>query len=79
VAVYVGHGDRVVEFAETYIRQAKGRWAGEPLRFERWQRSFVDELFLVDEEGRLVIGRRCSGWPARTARAPCRPLWRCMR
>ena len=58
---YAGHGARVAEFAETYIRQTKGRWAGEPLRFERWQQDWVEELLLVDEHGRFVYREALLG------------------
>lgn len=61
MAVFSGIGDRVADFAEAYIRQTKGRWAGEPLTLERWQRSFLDELFLVDEQGGLVYREALLG------------------
>lgn len=47
-------GERVAQFSEEYIVQTKGRWAGRPLALERWQREFLDELYLVDEEGNNV-------------------------
>jgi phage terminase large subunit-like protein len=67
VAVYSGMGERVAEFAAKYIVQTKGRWAGEPLALERWQRSFLDELFLVDEDGNRIYREALLGVPARTA------------
>lgn len=61
MAVYSGHGKRVADFAEKYVVQTKGRWAGEPLALETWQRSFLDELFLVDEEGRRIYREALLG------------------
>jgi phage terminase large subunit-like protein len=41
-------GPRVAAFAERYARHSKGRWAGQPLVFEPWQREFHDEAFELD-------------------------------
>lgn len=54
--VYAGIGERVAGFAERYIVQTKG-----PLQVERWQRAFLDELFLVDGEGRRVYREALLG------------------
>jgi phage terminase large subunit-like protein len=51
LAVAEGHyfdeaaGAHAVHFIETFCRQSKGRWAGEPLRLLDWQRDFVMRLF----------------------------------
>ena len=41
-------GPRVRRFGEHFIVQTKGRWAGQPLEHQPWQRQFLDELFLLD-------------------------------
>jgi phage terminase large subunit-like protein len=38
-------GMRVCEFIETYCRQSKGKWGGEPLKLLAWQRDFLMRLF----------------------------------
>jgi phage terminase large subunit-like protein len=42
-------GPRLAEFSRRYIRQTKGRWAGQPLIFEGWEQEFWDEALEVDE------------------------------
>jgi phage terminase large subunit-like protein len=53
--VFLGVGDVVKRFAENWIVQTKGRWAGQPLKMEPWQSSFLDELFLVYEDGKSTV------------------------
>jgi phage terminase large subunit-like protein len=59
--VYEGIGDVVVKFAEEWIIQSKGRWAGRPLLLEPWQNSFLDELFLVYADGSRVYREALLG------------------
>ncbi len=68
-AVYTGHGERVARFAETYIRQTKGRWAGKPLHLEDWQRELLDELYLVDGRGRRVYREALIGVPRKNGKS----------
>lgn len=42
-------GPRVRDFSRQFVAHTKGRWAGEPLVFEPWQREFLDESFRIDE------------------------------
>lgn len=44
---YKGMGAHVATFMERYIVQSKGRWAGQPIVLESWQRDVLDELFLM--------------------------------
>jgi phage terminase large subunit-like protein len=41
-------GPRLRAFSRRYIRHTKGRWAGQPLIYERWQDDFWDEALEVD-------------------------------
>lgn len=41
-------GPRFAAYCERYIRQTKGRWSGQPLVFEDWQREFWWEAFEFD-------------------------------
>jgi phage terminase large subunit-like protein len=59
--VYRGLGARVGKFAREWVVQTKGRWAGEALGFEPWQQEFVDELFLVYENGERVYREALLG------------------
>lgn len=45
-------GGHVAAFAEAYCHHTKGRWAGQPVVFEEWQREFLDEAFALDRRGR---------------------------
>jgi phage terminase large subunit-like protein len=38
-------GERVCRFIETFCRQSKGKWGGEPLTLLDWQRDFLMRLF----------------------------------
>lgn len=51
---FKGLGAQVAEFMETWIIQTKGRWAGQPLHLEPWERELLDELYLVDHLGQRV-------------------------
>lgn len=59
--VLAGVGDVVTQFAEQWIVQTKGRWAGEALTLEPWQRDFLNELFLVYEDGERVYREALLG------------------
>lgn len=62
-------GPRVAAFAERYIRQSKGRWAGQPLIFEGWQRALLDELFLLDGSGQFVYKEALLGVPRKNGKS----------
>ncbi len=38
-------GQRVCDFVETFCRQSKGRWAGQPIKLLAWQRDYLMRLF----------------------------------
>lgn len=48
-------GPRFAAFCEQYIRHTKGRWAGQPLILEDWQREFWWEALEVDPDTGLRI------------------------
>ena len=55
-------GPRVCRFGEEYIVQTKGRWAGQKIVHEPWQRQFLNELFLRKwPSGDLVYDRALLG------------------
>jgi phage terminase large subunit-like protein len=56
-----GYGKVVARFAEEWVVQTKGRWAGDALRLEDWQQDFLDELFLVDQNGRRIYREALLG------------------
>ena len=37
--------NHALEFIENFCRQSKGKWGGQPLRLELWQKAFVAALF----------------------------------
>jgi phage terminase large subunit-like protein len=64
-----GYGEHVTAFAKTFIRQTKGRWAGQPLELEVWQRDLLDELYLVDEHGNFVYREALVGVPRKNGKS----------
>jgi phage terminase large subunit-like protein len=56
-----GYGEVVTRFAQEWVIQTKGRWAGQALRLEQWQQDFLDELFLVDQDGRRIYREALLG------------------
>lgn len=48
-------GPHFAAFCERYIRHTKGRWAGQPLVFEEWQREFWWEALELDPATGLRI------------------------
>ncbi len=51
---YLG-GKRFCLYGEKYVRHTKGRWAGQPLIYETWQREFWYEALECDPETGLRI------------------------
>jgi phage terminase large subunit-like protein len=56
-----GHGQLVGRFANDFIVQTKGRWAGQRMEVEPWQQDFFDELFLVYDDGERVYHEALVG------------------
>ena len=54
-------GFKVQRFGEKFIVQTKGRWVGQPLLWEHWQRQFLNELFLRRPDGSRVYDRALLG------------------
>ena len=52
---------RVLRFGEKYIVQTKGRWHGQPLVWEKWERQFLKELFLRKPNGERVYDQALCG------------------
>jgi phage terminase large subunit-like protein len=59
--VYEGVGDVVTRFAQQWIVQTIGRWSGQPLILEPWQRDFLNELFLLYADGSRVYREALLG------------------
>lgn len=51
-------GERPVTFIERFCRQSQGRWAGQPLILEGWQKDFLRRLFGWKRPGGLRRFRR---------------------
>ena len=56
-------------FAEAYCRHTKGRWAGQSVAFEPWQREFLDEAFRLDANGRRVYRDVLLGVPRKNGKS----------
>ena len=59
--ILAGHGARVTKFAEEWIVQTKGRWAGKFMHVEPWQTKLLNELFLVYDDGERVYHEALVG------------------
>lgn len=59
--ILAGVGQQVTKFGERFIVQTKGRWAGELLEMEEWQKDFLSELFLVYGDGSRVYREALLG------------------
>lgn len=63
-------GRRFRSFSRAFIRQTKGRWAGQPLDVEPWQASFVDELLRRDPlTNRRVYTEALLGIPRKNGKS----------
>ena len=60
-------GNKPINFIEKYCRHSKGKWAGQPVKLELFQKAFIQALFgFVDRDtgirkykkGALFIGRK---------------------
>lgn len=61
--------EHVASFAASYCRHTKGRWAGEPVVFEDWQREFLAEAFRLDADGRRVYRQVLVGVPRKNGKS----------
>lgn len=62
-------GEHVATFASAYCRHTKGRWAGESVVFEDWQREFLEEAFRLDARGRRVYRNVLLGIPRKNGKS----------
>jgi hypothetical protein len=62
-------GGHLAAFAREYCRHTKGRWAGQPVAFEPWQQSFIDEAFRLDADGRRVYRNVLLGLPRKNGKS----------
>lgn len=60
-------GNKPINFIEKYCRHSKGKWAGQPVKLELFQKAFIQALFgFIDKDteirkykkGALFIGRK---------------------
>ena len=60
-------GNRPIEFIEKFCKHSKGKWAGQPVKLELFQKAFIEALFgFIDKDtrirkykkGALFIGRK---------------------
>lgn len=63
-------GPHFAAFCEAYCRHTKGRWAGQPLVLEPWQRDLADEILRLDPEtGRRVYRQALVGVPRKNGKS----------
>lgn len=66
---YRGVGRTVERFAQGWIRQTKGQWAGKALQLEPWQSEFLDEFYLVDENRNYAYREALLGVPRKNGKS----------
>lgn len=64
-----GPGRVVAQFASDNIVQTKGRWAGQKLTPEGWERDLLDELYLVDADHNYVYREALVGLPRKNGKS----------
>lgn len=40
-----GHANHAIEFIENFCKQSKGKWGGQALKLELWQKAFIAAIF----------------------------------
>lgn len=61
-----GRGKKPINFIETYCKHSKGKWAGQPVILELWQKALIEAAFgFVDQETRLRKYRKVLFFVAR--------------
>lgn len=61
-----GRGRKPIKFIETYCKHSKGKWAGQPVILELWQKALIEAAFgFVDQETRLRKYRKVLFFVAR--------------
>ena len=59
-------GNRPIEFIEKYCKHSKGKWAGQPIKLELFQKAFIQALYgFVDEETGLRKYKKAAFFVAR--------------
>jgi phage terminase large subunit-like protein len=61
-------GPQVVEFIETFLTLG-GSYAGQPFRMLPWMREVVDDIYLLDDNGRRVRRTYLLGVPRKNAKS----------
>lgn len=64
-----GDGQPIAQFAYEYCRHSKGRWAGQPVLFEPFQRDFFDEAFRIGPDGRRMYQEVVYGLPRKNGKS----------
>ena len=63
-------GGHFAAFCEAYLRHTKGRWAGDPVVLEPFQREMMDEALKIDPEtGRRVYSTVLAGLPRKAGKS----------
>ncbi len=61
-------GDKVCEFLETFLTLG-GSWYGQPFEVLPFQREFINDMYLVDDEGKRLRRTYLLGWPRKQSKS----------
>lgn len=61
-------GDHVCAFIEGFCRNSKGRWAGQLIGLEDWQREILREAFALDADGARIYRTVLVGIPRKNGK-----------
>lgn len=72
------HGNHPIEFIESFCRHSKGKWAGQKIELELWQKAgiaaafgFVDRIDKKRQISGSVMGGRQEEWQVHTGFRYC--------
>jgi phage terminase large subunit-like protein len=61
-------GDKVCEFLETFLTLG-GSYYGQPFQVLPFQREFINDMYLLDDEGKRLRRTYLLGWPRKTSKS----------
>lgn len=68
-AKFATSGTHVADFFLEYCRHTKGRWGGQAVELEPWQRDFIDEAFRLNADGERVYHTAVLGIPRKNGKS----------
>ena len=61
-------GHKVCDFLEGFLTLG-GSWYGQPFEVLPFQREFINDMYLLDDEGKRLRRTYLLGWPRKTSKS----------